>query len=252
MTTKTAVDGRRLRVAFIGKGGSGKSAISGTVCRVLADRGWRVLALDVDTVPGLANSLGDATMDAHLPLGLAKLTEGRRGRRYWKILKGSGAAHLVDTHAATAPGGVRFLELGKLPARVKPESTVAFRHVIDRFRRPGWAMVADLAAGTRQPIFGWGDFAPLRLVVCEPTAKGLLTARRLAGVATHMVVNKVRSEDDLEWARQFVTLPIAAAVPYDDALAEAERRGFAPVDFAPDSPAVQAAARLATWLEEMS
>lgn len=250
MTTGPAVDARRLRVAFIGKGGSGKSAISGTVCRILARRGWRVLALDVDTVPGLANSLGAPHLDARLPLGLVKLVEGKKGR-YWKILKGSGAARLVDTYAVTAPDGVRFLELGNLPKRVEPESTVAFRHVLERFRRPGWAMVGDLAAGTRQPIFGWADFAPIRLVVVEPTAKGLITGRRLAGVATHVVLSKVRSQADLERAREYLSLPIVAAVPYDDRLAEAERRGFAPVDFAPGSPAVHAATELAVRLEEM-
>jgi CO dehydrogenase maturation factor len=242
-------EGRRLRVAFIGKGGSGKSAISGTVCRLLARRGWSVLALDVDTVPGMALSLGLPGAEARLPLGLAKLVEGKRGR-YWKVLKGSGAAHLVDTYAITAPDGVRLLELGKLPGRVEPESTVAFRHVLERFRRAGWAMVADLAAGTRQPIFGWGDFASVRVVVVEPTVKGLLTARRLSKVATHVVVNKVRDEADLVRAREFLSLPIVAAVPYDEVLAEAERMGTAPVDFDPESPAIQAVVALTTWLEE--
>ena len=240
---------RRLRVAFIGKGGSGKSAISGTVCRHLARSGWRVLALDVDTVPGMALSLGAPQARAFLPRGLAEVVQGRRGR-HWKITKGAGAAHLVDTHAVTTPDGVRLLELGKIPGRVHPDTSITFRHVMKRFKRPGWAMVADLAAGTRQPIFGWAEFSPVRIVVTEPTAKGLLTARRLADVATHMVVNKVRSDADVERAREWLRLPIVAAVPYDDVLAEGERQGMAPIDYAPESPAVRAAADIASWLEE--
>ena len=47
-----------LRVALVGKGGAGKSVIAGTLARILARRGHRVLALDVDTLPGLALSLG--------------------------------------------------------------------------------------------------------------------------------------------------------------------------------------------------
>jgi CO dehydrogenase maturation factor len=52
MTNSGAVPS--LRVAVVGKGGAGKSLIAGTLAR----RGHHVLALDVDTLPGLALSLG--------------------------------------------------------------------------------------------------------------------------------------------------------------------------------------------------
>ncbi|MDQ6823553.1 MAG: cobyrinic acid a,c-diamide synthase, partial [Candidatus Eremiobacteraeota bacterium] len=47
-----------MRIAFIGKGGNGKSTIAGTVARLLGRAGDNVLALDVDTLPGLSVSLG--------------------------------------------------------------------------------------------------------------------------------------------------------------------------------------------------
>lgn len=250
MTGANGRDARRLRVAFIGKGGSGKSSISGTVARELGRRGWPVLALDVDTLPGLAYSLGAPPgAQPRLPLGLASVVQGKRGR-YWKIGKGAGSHHLVDTYAITTPDGVRFLELGKLPGNVRPEVSVAFRHVIDRFKRPGWAMVADLAAGTRQPVFGWSSFAVVRIAVLEPNAKGLITLKNLSLSTTHVLVNKVRSDADVERVRNATDLPIVAAVPYDLELSQAERRGLAPIDAAPDSPAVQAVRTLVTWLEE--
>lgn len=199
-------------------------------------------------MPGLALSLGGPQGEARLPLGLASVVETRRGK-HWKVLKGAGAAHLVDTYALRAPDGVRVLELGKLPGRVEPASTVAFRHVMERFRRPGWAVVADLAAGTRQPVFGWADFAPLRLIVLEPSAKGVLTARRLARVGTHLVVNKVRGPHELDAVSRALQLPVAVSIPYDEQLAEAERDGRAPIDSVPGSPTVQACGELTRWLE---
>ncbi|MDP8932341.1 MAG: AAA family ATPase, partial [Actinomycetota bacterium] len=42
-----------MRVAFVGKGGSGKSALAGTLARALARRGESVLVLDSDPMPGL-------------------------------------------------------------------------------------------------------------------------------------------------------------------------------------------------------
>ena len=61
-----------MRVAFIGKGGAGKSLIAGTVARLLARRGDRVLALDIDTMPGLALTLGMPVAQQRLPGSLAE------------------------------------------------------------------------------------------------------------------------------------------------------------------------------------
>jgi len=240
-----------LKIAFLGKGGVGKSAIAGTVCRQLARRGHQVLALDVDTVPGLAISVGAPMDEGRLPSGLAEVVEGKRGRR-WKMVTGAGAVHLVDRYAIPVADGVRFLALGKLPGGVEPSVSVAFRHVMERFGRRGWVMVADLAAGTRQPMFGWAGFATVRAIVVEPSRKSVLTARRLAPVATHLVVNKVQSEADVEMVTRAVPLSLLGVIPYDESMAEAERQGSAPIDCAPQSAGVEAIAELAGRLEEMS
>ena len=241
-----------MRVAFVGKGGSGKSSLSGTLARVLARRGHRVLALDVDTVPGLAFSLGLPVRDEGLPEELGERQEGRG----WVVRDGVTAAELVERYAIPAPDGVLFLQLGKLPGRVKPGSTTAFRHVLEEFRAEGWNLVGDLAGGTRQPFFGWGDFAQLVVVVVEPTAKAILSARRLAGLAgtvegatVGMVANKLRGTDDLRLIAGGVDLPLLGTVPYDEQLAAVERSGRAPIDAAPASPAVTAVEALATTLE---
>ena len=47
-----------LRIAVCGKGGSGKSMISGALARQLAQRGHQVIAVDADPNPNLGISLG--------------------------------------------------------------------------------------------------------------------------------------------------------------------------------------------------
>ncbi len=257
------------RIAVVGKGGAGKTMISGTLARVLARRGHRVLALDVDTLPGLALSLGlslDTTGDAGLPEELGERVEGRG----WVLKEGVDVVELVAKHSVTAPDGIRFLQLGKLPGRVKPGSTTAFRAVLERFREEGWSLIGDLAAGTRQPFFEWSNFAEVVLVVVEPSAKSALTARRLAKLADERkteagerrppplvgwVANKLRSEKDLQRIERALAgraLPLLAALPYDEQCAAAERLGHAPMDVAPNAPAVVAIEKLATWLEQRS
>jgi len=61
-------DGMKIGVA--GKGGSGKTTISGTLGRALAEGGERLLAIDVDPNPNLGPTLGidKAAFDAGVPL----------------------------------------------------------------------------------------------------------------------------------------------------------------------------------------
>ena len=244
-----------IRVAFVGKGGSGKSTMAGTVARLLARDSQRVLALDVDTMPGLAFSIGLGRItDEGMP---AELGERREGKG-WVLREDISAEALVDRYALDAPDGVRFLQLGKLPGHVRPGSVTAFRHVIETFRPPGWSIVGDLAAGTRQSFAGWAGFASLAAIVLEPTRAALLSARRLRRVAEVMpgatfglIVNKVRSDTLVDHIQGELGLPLWAQVPYDDGVAAAERAGLAPIDAAPESTAVSEIVRLVSRLREL-
>lgn len=249
-----------VRVAFVGKGGAGKSAIAGTLARFVARRGEPVLALDSDPMPGLAYSVGVEVTDAAIPdEAVEARPEGEDGPRY-RLRPGLSASHAVELYAAHGPDGVRFLQFGKLRGSggAFMRSQLAFRQILDELPDDGWSLVGDLPGGTRQPFFGWGDYARTIMVVIEPTAKGLLSARRLARLALGeaapervvAVVNKVRKGDDLEQVGRRAGLDVIAAVPWDEELAEAERRGLAPIDHAPKSAAVAAVESLVDRLME--
>jgi len=99
-----------MRVAFVGKGGAGKSAIAGTFARFLARRGLPVLAIDSDPLPGLALSLGlDIDDDVRIPDdAVRERQEGEKGPRF-RLVDGLGASEAIDRYAVEAPDGVRFL-----------------------------------------------------------------------------------------------------------------------------------------------
>ena len=245
-----------MRIAFIGKGGSGKSTVAGTAARLLAREGHKVLALDVDTMPGLSFSVGLGRIaDAGMPEELGERREGKG----WVLREEISAETLVDRYALDAPDGIRFLQLGKLPGQVRPGSTTAFRHVVETFRAPGWSIVGDLAAGTRQSFYGWAGFATLLGIVVEPTRAALLSARRLSRLTEMMpeatvglVVNKVRNGALAHEIGADLGLPVWAAVPFDGGMAIAERAGLAPIDVAPESEAVAAIARLVSGLRDIN
>lgn len=249
-----------MRVAFVGKGGAGKSAIAGTFARLLARRNGAVLAVDSDPMPGLAFSLGVARSDTPIPDdAVQERAEGEEGPRF-RLRDGLTAEEAVQQYAVAGPDGVRFLQFGKLTGPVGGliRSQSAFRQIVSGLDHAEWSIVGDLPGGTRQPFFGWAGFAQTIIVVAEPTAKSLLSARRLARLALAKqppeslvaVASKVRDPSDVELVAEGSGLKVLAAVPWDEALAEAERRGLAPLDVAPESPAVLAVTSLLDRLQE--
>ncbi|MDQ3537499.1 MAG: hypothetical protein M3415_01680 [Actinomycetota bacterium] len=245
------MDASRLRVAFVGKGGAGKSVIAGTFARLLAARGEPVLVVDSDPLPGLAYSLGVPPLDTPIPdEAVVENADGERPRYRLAVP----AAEAIRRYAATGPDGIRVLQFGKLRGSTGQlaRSQAAFHAIIDGLPADDYHVVGDLPGGTRQPFFGWGRYAKVILVVVEPTAKSLLTARRLARLALAKrppeavvaVANKVREPDDVGLVARRSGLEVIAAVPWDYELAAAERRGRPPIDAASDSPAVMAVASL--------
>jgi CO dehydrogenase maturation factor len=244
-----------LRLAVVGKGGAGKSLIAGTLARVLARRGLKVLALDSDMLPGLALSLG-ADEPARPPL-LDAAEQDEDGR--WRLKKGVGPARAVERYSTLAPDGVRLFSPGKAsPEGLGPimgalNAYYDVIHRIDRVKRlRDWVLLGDLPAGPRQTAFGWAAFADTFLIVVEPEWKSILTARRVARIATMRrgvgvvaVANKVSGPADLDLIGGRLEAPVLASVPADAAVRDAEREGVALIDAAPDSAAVMAIEKLA-------
>lgn len=238
-----------MRIAFVGKGGVGKSAIAGTLARTLARRGRRVLAVDSDPMPGLAFSLGLLIDDAPIPDdAVEEKPEGEPGPRF-RLRAGLSAVEAVEKYAVTAPDGVRFLQFGKVSAAGVSlvRSQFAFRQIVGDLPDDEVDVVGDLPGGTRQPFMGWGRYAKSFLLVVDPTAASLLSAQRLARLArapgapnVRVVVNRVRDESDVELVRQRTGLEIVAAVPWDAEFAAAEQAGRSPADAEPTPAAVTA------------
>lgn len=249
-----------LRIAFVGKGGAGKSTVAGTLARILARRGHEVLAVDSDPMPGLALSVGVAPGDAAIPDdAVIDQGEDAEGPRF--LLRSDFATdELIDRYTHLATDGVRFLQFGKLRDSAGPfqRSQHAFRQIIDRLPADRWSVVGDLPGGTRQPSFGWAGFADTVLVVVEPTAASMLTARRLVRVSDRAerpptllgVVNKAQDPGDAELVSRRTGLRVVAVVPADPEVAEAEQRGLAPIDEVPDAAAMTSVGLLADRLTE--
>lgn len=97
-----------MKIAVVGKGGAGKTTASGTLARVLARSGRRVLAVDADTNPMLGISLG---LGPELSESLMPVSERIEKRL---IDHEHTARGIIDSFATGAPDGVRLLVARRL------------------------------------------------------------------------------------------------------------------------------------------
>ena len=255
-----------MRLAVVGKGGAGKSVIAGTMARVLAGEGRRVLALDSDLLPGLSISLGSGPDPVEPPLNAAA---ERDENNRWRLKSGIGPVRAVQRFSTSAPDGIRLLQLGKSPREgVGPimASVNAFYKVVHRLPQAAtfrdWTLLGDLPAGPRQAAFDWAPYAETFVVVVQPGSQSILTARRVARIARMeregrkranavFVVNRVQSKGDVRLVEKTLGEPVFSTVPIDEDVRHAERMGVAPIDHVPDAPAIVAIRELVAKLEAL-
>jgi CO dehydrogenase maturation factor len=250
-----------MKLAIAGKGGSGKTSISGTLARLIARDGRRVLAIDGDTNPNLALTLGisaDRINDLPvLPSGL--LERGDDGFELKKSL-----AELRSTHSVEGPDGVTLLVMAHPHEEDAGTGCYCGMHATVReliesaTDADADVTVLDTEASPEHLTRGTAKYADVMLTVVEPYFKSLETGRRMAELAhglglkrVVLVANKVRDEQELGAVEEFAAkhrLEIVATIPYDEKLLEAERAETAPLDFDPDAPAVRAIEAIARAL----
>ena len=112
-----------------------------------------------------------------------------------------------------------------------------------------------MEAGLEHLSRGTGRHVSRLVAVLEPYYRSMETARNVAALATELgikdvvvVANKVRDAADRSAIAEFCqahAMRLVGEVPFDASLADVERRGGAPIDAAPGSPAVVAIEALA-------
>jgi CO dehydrogenase maturation factor len=234
-----------LKIAVAGKGGAGKSLLTGTMARILA-RDHRVLVVDLDVLPGVTLTLGKSEP--------SRATPG-----------GAPFERLVDRLTTPAPDGIRVLpgatyasqgKVGPLLSMWPGLADASSRLARGRALR-SWTILGDLPAGPRPAAYRqYVAYADVLLVVAEPTLQSILTARRLVRLGrsrpeltVHIVGNKVADAEDGRRLADGLGARVVATIPFDEDVRAAERRGEAVIDHFPAAAAVVAIERLVDALQ---
>jgi CO dehydrogenase maturation factor len=252
-----------MKVAVSGKGGSGKTTVSGTLARSLAADRYDVLAIDDDDNPNLSFTLGVPREEEVPPLSgdLLKRVETAGGETELELTKSP--QKIINEQGTEAPDGVKLLKVGEVEAGSgcfcgahATGSKVLSSLVEDRDE----VTIMDMVAGVEHLAISTAQDVDVMLVVVEPYYKSLETGRQTQELAAELgipevkvIANKVRDDTDHRAIESYCDehdLEITAEIPFDDAIRHADQEGVAPIDYDPDTPSVRAVRDLADDLSQ--
>jgi|TARA_B110000211_G_scaffold69460_1_gene80211 CO dehydrogenase maturation factor len=245
-----------MKIAIAGKGGVGKTTISGTLCRVLGKNGNAVLAIDGDPNPNLSVVLGidkEAEMPKALSTDIIERIEESEGK--WKFQVKIPFQEILDTYGQKAPDNVSLLMIGK-PEKAGTGCMCGSHTVVRELIHSALAheeeqiMVVDTEASLEHMKRGTSQYVDKMYTVVEPYYRSLEAAGRFADMANQLgivnveaIANKVRNAEEEQAIREFckkINLPIAVILPFDEQVTDADLKGVSIMDYDKDAKVVKA------------
>jgi CO dehydrogenase maturation factor len=244
-----------VKIAFVGKGGVGKTTIAGTIARFLSRDGYKVIALDADPAMNLHSAIGisEDNLAKIIPISEEKeLIEERAGSSSVFIVNPK-VDDIPAKYQVEGPDNVRLLVMGTVRKAKSgcmcPENAflrALLQHLILDIKD---AVVIDMEAGIEHLGRGTLRYVDAMAIIIEPGRRSTELAERIKTLAEELLINrlyiignKVQTPYEEEFIKNVaneLNIELIGMVPYDNTLREADLNGKAPIDFAPESPAIE-------------
>jgi CO dehydrogenase maturation factor len=236
-----------VKIAVSGKGGVGKTLITGGIACSFADKGFRTIAIDADPSPNLALTLGLSSEEARKIVPISEnreLIESKTGTGYSGVFRLSFAVDdVIREYSVKTPFDVNLIVMGTVRSMGSgctcPANAVVralLRHLVVERNE---AVVLDMEAGVEHMGRGTAKHVDTLLIVVDANMKALETAKHINELAANagmkqvfLVGNKIGNEVQKETVKNYAgrnSLKILDFVPFDQSVVEAEMRGVTPL-----------------------
>ncbi len=223
-----------MKIAVTGKGGVGKTTISGFIIDALRRRGRRVLAIDSDPSPHLARVLGFPDADEIVPI--AEMTEllQERTQRNGPFYNINPKVDDLPARFMRQQGNVRLMVLGavnKGGGGCACAENAVLRNLLNLLvLSEDEDIVLDMEAGVEHLGRGTIQGVDHLLIVVQPYRGSLETARKIERLAADLgiptpvlVANGIADQEDLTFIESELGRRPAVAFPEDRKVTRAER-----------------------------
>lgn len=261
-----------MKICVAGKGGVGKTLITGTLARLFARDGFEVLAVDADPNPNLAVSIGIPASDAFKITPLlcdSRLIEERTGvapGSEWGVIFNIApdVRDIVDRFSIRGPDGVKLLVVGSIDyggaGCFCPETAFLKTLLAYIVARRQEVVLVDLQAGLEPFGRGVAKYVDAVVVVTDQSLKSMNTAERVFRLSKDLnvkrimaVVNRVTnlSEAPITTLEE-IGFEVLGIIPFDESVVKADERGLALIDYGADSKALEAVKKIYGRLSALS
>ena len=244
-----------MKIAISGKGGVGKTTLAGTLARVIAAEGGKVLAIDADPDANLASALGFKQEQVAQITPFAEMTEfieqrtGAKKGTYGGMFKLNPKVDDIPERFSLSLENLKLLVLGTIPEGgggcYCPESVILkflLRHILLQRNE---SIILDMEAGLEHLGRGATRGIDAFIVVVEPGSRSLQTARQIKKLAgdlgvekVFVVGNKIADPQDRAFIEQKLEdIKILGFMDYDQEIVAADRRDQAPYEVNPQAVA---------------
>lgn len=255
-----------MKIAVCGKGGVGKTFLAGSLAAHFASTGHPVIAIDADSSPNLALTLGLTEDEA---LRIQPVAENEDLIRVKTATDHPGVFRLsfsvddiIAKYAVRTPSGAHLLVMGTIKAAGSgctcPAHSVVralMRHLVVERNE---VVILDMEAGIEHLGRGTAARVDVLIAVSDANKKSLLTAATICRLAKEagipvagIVANRNATIEEEEIVRAFAGehgIAVLGSVPFDPAIREAGIAGEPAVPG--QSPAGNAVRELAGALEK--
>jgi CO dehydrogenase maturation factor len=236
-----------MKIAVSGKGGVGKTLIAGGLAHGFAQRGLKTIAIDADSSPNLALTLGLSAEEARkiVPISENKeLVDSKTSTGYSGVYRLSFTVDdIVQEYSVSTPLGVNLIVMGTVKAMESgcmcaPNAVIRalLRHLIVERNE---VVVLDLEAGVEHIGRGTARQVDALLIVADSNLKSLEIAKHIHDLAEkagmkqlYLVGNRVMNDAQKEAIRGFAEkngLRLLTLIPFDPKVTDADMKGETPL-----------------------
>ncbi len=255
------------KLAIVGKGGVGKTFLAGTLARLFANDGKNVLAVDADPNMNLHATMGIPKTELPTPIGeMKELIEERTG-----VPAGTSGMFVLNPRVDDIPerfhisrDGAKLIVLGTIETAgggcICPESALLRALLSHIILKRDEIVIIDFYAGLEHLGRGTSKGVDSMITVVEPGTRSLDLARRINSLGASLAVprryvvgNRISNEQEENFIVNASTefdLELLGIIPRDPSIIESDIKGIAPIDFAPESPALLAIKKIKYTLEK--